>query len=173
MRERFATILTKWIDEKVEREMAFVQSAIESLRTIRGEMNIPPSKEIPLALKVSHTMSASDFRPYEGYVKRLARISMISYLEGTTKPRLAATAVVGGEELYVPLEGVIDIELERTRLTKEIERIEKMVQNISSKLTNANFVQRAPEEVVEKEREKLQNFRKTLATLRKNYDALT
>jgi valyl-tRNA synthetase len=172
MRQRFAALQESLIDTKVEAEMAFLQHAIESIRNIRGEMGIPPGKELPLLLKMGHGVSAEQFRRYEGYVSRLARVGSISYLSGAEKPRLAATAVVDGEELFVPLEGLIDIELERGRLRKEIVRIEELVRGISGKLDNPSFVQRAPKEVVEKEREKLNSFRQTLEKVQRNYDAL-
>jgi valyl-tRNA synthetase len=172
MRERFALLQEALIDARVEAEMAFVQHAIESIRRIRGEMGIPPGKEVPLLLKMGHVVSTDQFRRYEGYVTRLARVGSITYLTGTEKPRLAATAVVDGEEVFVPLEGLIDLDVERTRLRKEIDRIGGLVIGISAKLDNASFVQRAPQEVVDKEREKLQSFRQTIEKLQRNYNAL-
>jgi valyl-tRNA synthetase len=173
MRARFATIQEQLIDEQVEKEMTFVQNAIEAVRTIRGEMGISPAKEVPLVLKVTGGISAAEFQLFEGYVKRLARISTITYIDRETKPRFSATAVVEGEELFVPLEGLIDIDVERERLRKEIDRIDGMVRSIAAKIANPNFVQRAPADVVEKERNKLENFKETAGKLRKNYEALS
>ncbi len=172
MRERFAPMDESLIDPEVETEMAFVQHAIEAIRAIRGEMEIPPGKEISLLLRVGHVVSVEQFRQFEGYVGRLTRASSISYLTGTEKPRLAATAVVDGEELFVPLEGVIDLDVERARLRKELDRLTGIIKGVNAKLENPSFVQRAPADVVEKEREKLRSFRQSLDKVQKNFDAL-
>jgi valyl-tRNA synthetase len=79
---------------------------------------------------------------------------------------------VDGEELFVPLEGLIDIGIEQARLKKEIERVESLVKGITGKLKNPSFVEKAPKEVVEKEQEKLQNMSETLIKLKKNFEAL-
>jgi valyl-tRNA synthetase len=159
------------VDRKVEEEMAFVQRVIESVRTIRGEMSIPPSREIPLVLRLGHVVTAADFRRYEGYVKRLARVGTLTFLDAGNRPRLSAAAVVDGEELFVPLEGLIDIDMEKARVRKEIDRLTDMVRGISAKLKNTSFVDRAPKEIVEREREKLDNFQKTVEKLEKNLEA--
>jgi valyl-tRNA synthetase len=172
MRARFATILPELVDQEVERSMSFVQRVIETIRGIRGEMGIPPSTEIPLLLKLGQRVQEEEFRRYEGYVARLARVSAIRTIGRDERPRLSASSVVDGEELFIPLEGIIDIERERTRLRKELDRVQSMVTGLTAKLSNPDFLERAPVEVVGKEREKLATFSETLGKLRKNYDAL-
>jgi valyl-tRNA synthetase len=135
-------------------------------------MEIPPATEVPLVLKMASAAAREHFRQFEAYVCRLARVRTVSYIAGPEKPHHAATAVVDGEEVFVPLEGVIDLEVERTRLTREIDRISGLLKNIDAKLANPSFVERAPKEVVEKERGKLVTFRQTLEKLQRNYDAL-
>jgi valyl-tRNA synthetase len=160
------------VDQEVERSMSFVQRVIETIRGIRGEMGIPPSTEIPLLLKLGQRVQEEEFRRYEGYVARLARVSAIRTIGRDERPRLSASSVVDGEELFIPLEGIIDIERERTRLRKELDRVQSMVTGLTAKLSNPDFLERAPVEVVGKEREKLATFSETLGKLRKNYDAL-
>jgi valyl-tRNA synthetase len=80
--------------------------------------------------------------------------------------------VVDGEELYIPLEGLIDIDVEKMRLKKEIDHIAEMIAGIRKKLDNTAFTSKAPGEVVTREREKLESFSKTLEKLEKNYGAL-
>jgi valyl-tRNA synthetase len=172
MRERFAGIQEAWIDREVESEMTFVQHVIESIRAIRGEMGVPPATAVQVVLKMGSAASRERFRQFEAYVCRLARARDIAYVSGTEKPRFAATAVVDGEEVFVPLEGVIDLEVERTRLTKEMDRISGLLKGIEAKLANQSFVERAPKEVVEKERGKLETFRQTLEKLHRNFDAI-
>jgi valyl-tRNA synthetase len=162
----------RFIDRKVEKEMAFVQRVIEAVRTIRGEMGIPPSREIVLQIRLSGGRAHESIQPYSGYLQRLAKVTSLEFMAKSQKPRLAASAVVDGEELFVPLEGVIDVELEKSRLGKEIERVTRMGKSVSAKLSNNTFLERAPEEVIERERDKLQNFTLTLEKLEKNYSLL-
>lgn len=160
------------VDLQVENEMSFVQNVIEALRNIRGEMGIAPSKEITLMMRLSEERDVMSIEKYSGYLKRLARVNTLSFLAGPARPTLSASSVVQGQELFVPLEGLIDIDVERARLTKEIERLSGLVQGIKGKLGNASFVDRAPKDVVEKEREKLTNFSETLTKLESSLKAL-
>ncbi len=161
------------IDTNVEEEMQFVQEVIESLRAIRGEMEIPPSKDISVAVRRTDSRKEKSLRRYEGYLKRLARVTSLSFVGDATRPRLSASAVVQGEEIYVPLEGVIDINVEKARIQKEIDRVSGILGGIRRKLENRNFTARAPEEVVQKEREKLESFQLHLEKLEKNLSALS
>ncbi|MEO8167505.1 MAG: valine--tRNA ligase, partial [bacterium] len=162
MRTPLAPSDAKFVNEQVESEMAFVQNVIESIRNIRGEMQIAPSKEISLVMKLSGSRSAESIRRYEGYLNRLARVSSISFIENNDRPKLSASGVVQGEEFFIPLAGLIDAEAEKARLNKEIERVSELLKAVQSKLRNASFVDKAPKDVVEKEREKMSNFGVTL-----------
>ena len=158
------------IDAQVEQEMAFVQNVIDALRNIRGEMEIPPSRDIGVLIRMSDNRTPESVRRYEGYLRRLARVTSLAFLEHNAPPRLAASAVVDGEELFVPLEGLIDINAETTRLQKEIDRLSGALAGVRTKLENPNFVNKAPKEIVDKEREKLESMALTLEKLRKNIE---
>jgi valyl-tRNA synthetase len=160
------------IDRQVDEEMAFVQAIIESLRTIRGEMDIPPSKDLTLIMRMGGGHTPAQVRPYAGYLERLARVTRLEFLETQSRPKHCASAVVGGQELFVPLEGLIDFEVERGRVQKEIDRIARMITGVQSKLGNEGFTAKAPGEVVQRERDKLLNFQTTLGKLKKNLEAL-
>jgi valyl-tRNA synthetase len=142
------------IDTTVERQMAFVQNVIEAIRTVRGEMSIAPSKEVTLLIGTGNVHPESEIRRYEAYIQRLGRVGTISFIDAASRPRLAATAVVEGEELFIPLEGLIDLDVERARLQKEIERLEGMLGGIRTKLKNPSFIEKAPKEVIDRERDK-------------------
>jgi valyl-tRNA synthetase len=161
------------IDTAVERQMAYVQSVIEAVRTIRGEMSIPPSREISLLMTAGSAHPPGEVRLYEGYLMRLARVTSLSIVESGVRVPVSATAVVEGEEIFVPLEGVIDIEKERTRLTREIDRVTGMLGGVSAKLGNAAFTGKAPPEVVLKEREKQAAFETGLAKLTRSLGQLS
>jgi valyl-tRNA synthetase len=170
MRSRMVEADRSMIDVQEEEEMVFVQNVIEALRNIRGEMGIPPSKDITLIMRMSGQRSAESVKRYEGYLKRLARVTSLSFPSDGRRPPMAASAVVAGEELFVPLVGVIDIEAEKGRLQKEIDRVSDMLVGIRKKLNNPDFVDKAPKTVVEKEREKLSAISSTLEKLQKNLE---
>ena len=172
MHAQLLAVDTSCIAPDVEQEMAFVQNVIDALRTLRSEMTIPPSKEITLQMRVSHGHSAESVRRYEGYLQRLARVTSLTFLSGKGRPKIAASSVVDGEELFVPLEGVIDLEVERARLQKEIDRVASMLEGVRRKLNNESFVEKAPKDVVDKEREKLDAFAHTMEKLENNLERL-
>jgi valyl-tRNA synthetase len=148
--------------------MAFVQDIINAVRNIRGENNIAPSKEIKIQVRLADGTSSTIFETYLKYLQKLARVFSIEMLSLSVKPKLASSAVVGGSEIFVPLEGLIDLDAERTRIEKEIARLQQAMDATKRKLGNESFVARAPKEVVEKEREKLLTFRTTIEKLQAN-----
>jgi valyl-tRNA synthetase len=172
MRSEFPTLDEKWIDGRTEEDMAFVQNVISAVRNIRGENNIPPSREIAVLIRSGNPGNLAVFATYEKYLKKLARVSSIETIESGVKPKLASSAVVQGTEVFVPLEGLIDPGAERARLEKEIARLESAVEGIRKKLSNSQFVDRAPQEVVQKEREKMENFHSSIDKLRLNMEQL-
>jgi len=159
-------------DPQVEKEMAFAQKIIEEIRTIRGEMRIPPSKELSLIIRTSSDQKADRIEDYRGYLQRLARVTSLKRTSGAERPRHSASAVVEGEEIFIPLEGIIDITFERKRLQKEINRITGVTNGIRKKLDNRNFREKAPADVVEKERAKLDSMNETLSKFERNLAAL-
>jgi valyl-tRNA synthetase len=162
----------RWIDTPVEAEMTFVQNAINSIRNVRGELSVPPSKEIEILVRFSDRSKEEILKKYQGYFQRLARVTRIGTVKEGTKPSQAASAVVDGGEIFIPLEGLIDLGAERERIQKELTRVSGMVAGIRAKLGNESFVSKAPKEVVDKEREKLETFEATAAKLRKNLEQL-
>jgi len=124
-------------------------------------------------MKLSAGRPPESLRPYEGYLRRLARVSELRFTQDGARPAQSASAVVDGEEVFVPLEGLIDLAVERARLQKEIDRIAGLLEGIRKKLGNESFVGRAPAEVVEKEREKERSFESNLAKLRRNLASLS
>ncbi len=163
---------SSFVAREVEQEMGFVQKVIDTLRMLRSEMGIPPAKDITLVMRLGHGHAPEALRRYEGYLQRLARVQTLSFLEGPERPRLSASAVVDGEEVFVPLEGLIDIEVEQARLQKEIDRLGGMLDGVRRKLSNRSFVEKAPKDVVDREREKEESFVQTVEKLEKNLEIL-
>ncbi len=162
----------RWIDTDAESEMNFVQDAISGIRNIRGELSVPPSKDIGIIVDFPEASKEELFEKYQGYFLRLARVTRIERLKNGNKPKQAASAVVNGGEVFVPLEGLIDLGAERARIEKELRRVQGMVDGIERKLANESFVNRAPQDVVRKEREKLDQFRENVTKLQKNLERL-
>jgi len=161
------------IDRVVESEMSFVQNMIESIRTIRSSMNVPPSKEIAISVRLGADKTKESILRYAGYLTRLARVSDISFLDVNIQPKQSASAVVEGTEFFIPLGGLIDLDKERERLNKEMQRITGLIESIEKKLHNKGFLSKAPPEVVQKEQVKRDNFGETLEKLKKNLETLS
>jgi valyl-tRNA synthetase len=137
-------------DDKAEAEIGWVIELITAIRSIKAEMNVT----VPVPLVLAGTSSETQGRAerWADFIKRLARVSEIS--SAATAPKGSVQLVVRGEVAALPLVGVIDLDAERARLAKEIAKAESDIARVDAKLNNANFVARAPEEVVEEEKEK-------------------
>ncbi|MFH0989003.1 MAG: valine--tRNA ligase [bacterium] len=168
----FPSIDEWWIDQKTEKEMTFVQDVINAIRNIRGENSIAPSKEILVQVRIGADDHDAILQTYEKYVKKLGKVSSIQTIGDGEKPKFASSSVVSGTEIFVPLHDLIDIEVERARLEKEIVRLRGTLEGIDKKLNNRQFVEKAPKDVVDREKEKLANFQSNLEKLEINLTAL-
>jgi valyl-tRNA synthetase len=155
------------INSEAEKEMEFVQDIIAAIRNIRGEMNIPPSKFVKAFIKSG---SVKDYQL--DYIKKLARVEEIQVSETITKPKASASTIIKNCEIYIPLEGLIDLEVEKNRLQKEIARLEGVLAGIEKKLSNEKFVSHAAAEVVEKERMKKKDVEANLLKVREIFENL-
>jgi valyl-tRNA synthetase len=149
----------KLINAEIEQDMQMVMDLIMAIRNIRGEMNIAPSMQIRAIVKVEDEILGEHLGKSAGYVKTLARLSELRIGVEEAKPKTVATGVIKGAEVYVPLEGIIDLTQELDRLRKEIAKISKDIEVFSKKLSNKNFVDKAPKEVVAKDTAKLEEFK--------------
>ena len=148
------------VDETAEKEIEFVQEVVTAIRNIRGEMNISPAKPINVFLKSTAVTFAQ-----EKYIKSLVRIETLTVDEHLDKPKACASAVVKGCDIFIPLEGLIDLKVERARIEKEIARILGSFNGVRKKLENESFVSKAPAEVIERERMKMADWQKALEKL--------
>ena len=160
-------------DKASVRDMELIMKVITAIRTIRSEMTVPPSRKADVLISGGDGASRRVLEARRGDLISLGRIGTLKIAEKLGRPALASSAVVGGMEIYVPLEGLIDIEKERERLMKEIRAYEGRISAAKAKLDNPDFVKRAPEKIVEHERKKLADHRETLSLLRENYQKLS
>ena len=137
-------------DDKAEAEIGWVIELITAIRSIKAEMNI--TAPVPLVLAGASAETQGRAERWGDFIKRLARVSEIS--SATAAPKGSVQLVVRGEVAALPLIGIIDLDAERARLAKEIAKAESDIARVDAKLGNANFVARAPEEVVEEEKAK-------------------
>jgi valyl-tRNA synthetase len=141
-------------DTAAERDMAVVMGIVTAIRNIRGEMRVAPGVTLGATVKPASAGVAALLREHGALIQTLARATVTVDPEAR-RPRNSALGVVGEMELYVALEGIVDLAAERQRLEKEIKRAEEAIAFARAKLARPEFAERAPVEIVEKEREKM------------------
>lgn len=173
MTSPFPSAAEKWIDRETEADGLFMQNVVNAVRTIRGELDVPPSKEIYLILNFHNAEKEKHLQKYESYLRRLTKTKEVTLLRDSQKPRHSASAVIDNVEIYIPLEGLINLDTERERIQKEIDRVRGLYASTEKKLSNESFVSKAPKEVVDHERNKLDSFKLTLQKLEKNLESIS
>ncbi len=153
------------IDESAEAEIDLLKAVISSVRAIRGEMHVPPGVRGNLIIRTGSGEAGSVLEREKGMLLSLARLEGVEVGPELTKPAGSAAAVVGDVELFLPLEDLIDLDVERKRLTAERDRLASWRAASTSKLENETFLGKAPAEVVEREREKLADMGERYAKL--------
>jgi valyl-tRNA synthetase len=160
------------IDEAAESEMAAVIELITKVRNIRAEMNIKPGDRLSIHVAGDET-TRSVFAANEAQIKKLARADNIVLTDSLDVPKASARSVLtGNAEIAVPLEGLIDFEKERARLQGQIEKLGVELQRLNAQLSNANFVEKAPQEKVDELRERQAEIGAQVRTLNQNLEAL-
>ena len=155
------------IDTKAEAAMTAIMEVIKVTRNLRAELGTPPGKKSALILRVRDTALADTFAAYEGYFHALASASEVSFLTADAPdPENVVTGALAGAAVYLPLAGLIDVEKETARLTKERDNLDKEIKRLTGKLSNEGFTSKAPAAVVEAEREKLAGYEEKAALIR-------
>ena len=144
-----------WENPPIETEIEWLKAVIQAVRTIRSEMNINPSKRIPLLLRHTTNEISQRLDKYQAILMNLAKLSQIQYLAATAPVPVCASAMVAELELLIPMADLIDKQAELTRLDKELRKINQDIQRTQAKLANPAFIDKAPLDVVQKEQEKL------------------
>ena len=148
-----------WLDKENEASMAAIMEVIKAIRNMRAEVNAAPGKKSEAILHFSDAAQQAVFTANDGYLHALAEADPVTILSLTAeRPENAMTAAAGGVEIYLPLKGLIDMEKETARLSKELDGLTKEIARTEGKLANEKFVTKAPVAVVAKEREKLQDY---------------
>ena len=162
MMESYPTYDRKNIDEEAEEHIEWLKGVILSIRNIRGEMDISPAKSINILLRNGSLTDKGRMEIHKPYLQKLAKLKDISWLEDGHEAPASATQRFDELEILVPLEGLIDVDAERSRLMKEINKLLSGLKAVETKLNNKKFVSNAPSSIVTKEREKKDQISATL-----------
>ncbi|MGB6408928.1 MAG: valine--tRNA ligase, partial [Planococcus donghaensis] len=152
--------------------MKLLMDVIRSVRTIRAEVQSPMSKKVPLTISAKDANTHTVLEANAAYIERFCNPETLTIGENIVALEKSMSAVVSGAELFMPLEGLIDIDAELARLNKELDKWAKEVKLVSGKLSNERFVSKAPEAVVAEERAKQADYMEKHATVEKRIEEL-
>ncbi|WP_107942900.1 valine--tRNA ligase [Metasolibacillus fluoroglycofenilyticus] len=153
--------------EQDEQSMKLLMDIIRSVRNIRAEVNTPMSKKVALYVSAKDTATAEVLEANKAYIEKFCNPDPLVIGQNVEIPAQTMSAVVTGAEVFLPLAGLINVEEEIARLEKELEKWSKEVKLVTGKLSNEKFVSKAPEALVQAEREKLADYEEKHATVEK------
>ncbi len=163
---------TSFINAAAESDMGLIQSVTSSIRSIKAVLGIALTKPVKAMLSTLDESKRAVLEKDGSYIKELAWVDELIVGEHIVKPEHSAVDVEQGVEIFVPLAGLVDIEEEKKRLSKELKKIEADAEKSRRKLTNPQFLEKAAPAVVEKEKDKLAGFDEKIAKLRRQLDSL-
>ena len=141
---------------------------VYKIRNVRGEMNIPPDKKASVVFKTSDQGITAIIKRETVHIQALARVETVTIDPAYEPDNTDASAVLRDVEIYIPLKGLIDVEKEKARLAKEIAKVQEDFDRVEKKLSNENFIGKAPEAVIEKEKQKKDEFSEILSKLKES-----
>jgi valyl-tRNA synthetase len=162
----------KWIDPDLETSMESLQSVVGAIRTVRAEMNIPPSKRADVHVRVESKELAEALLKHRDYITELGRINEFFVGVDISRPSLSAAMVIKDAEIFIPLEGLIDVDKERARLQKDLAQVQTQLEKIGRKLDNGEFLSKAAADVVDREKQKKVDFENMADKISNNLEQL-
>lgn len=171
-------MITQWpeaadhIDPQAEVQMVLLQDVVTGVRTIRSELNVPPAKKVELILNAADRATADLLEACQSDLLSMSHGSTVTIGVSLEQPASSGSGVVRDIEIYIPLEGLIDVGAERQRLAKEIAKFQGLIRSLDGKLGNEGFVKKAPPQVVEKEQKRRQEYADTLKKLESSLEML-
>ena len=173
MMQSFPQFDASLCDQTAIDDLEWVKQFIVAIRNIRGEMDIVPSKELPVLLKNVNANDQRRLDENQQFLSALAKLQNIQVLGDDEEGPASATAIIGEMSVLIPMAGLIDKQAEIARLNKAIDKLDKDVQRTQGKLNNEKFVSKAPEAVINKEKDKLVEAESALTKLREQIDVIT
>jgi valyl-tRNA synthetase len=160
-----------WFDAEAERQVGFLQELVVAVRNLRAENKVAPGRPVPVTVR-GDAAQLDLVEKLADQIRPLARIEELTLARDGSRPRVAASAVVQGAEVFLPLEGLIDLDAERERLVKEADKLLSDLESTRRKLRNQDFLAKAKPEVVERERARLTQLEETLEKLKRAQESL-
>ncbi len=154
------------VDAKAMEDLEWVKGFVIAIRTIRGEMDIAPSKPLAVLLRNTSTEDSRRLEENSVFLQAIAKLVSVTVLSQDQQSPACATSLLGNLEIMIPMAGLIDKEAELARINKSLEKIEKDYARTNGKLSNENFVSKAPPQVIDKEKAKLADFQMQIGKLR-------
>jgi valyl-tRNA synthetase len=161
----FPKVREDWNEPEAKKEMEMLMEIITSIRNIRGEMRIPPSQKLSVFVSAADEAAKRMVEAGAGYIANLANLESLSVDVNLPEPKGVATGVVGLTKIFVPLTGIVDIAGERARLEKELAKVKKDLEQSSRKLANRDFREKAAQEIIQKEEDKLKGCQEKFSAL--------
>jgi valyl-tRNA synthetase len=162
----------KYINDELEHRLEQIQAVVSAVRSIRAELNVNPGKKSDLYVRVKDESFGKLLQDHLQYFRSLAKVENLYTGVDIKKPPLAASAVISGAEVFVPLEGLIDIDVEKKRLEKELQNLKVQLEKTSKKLANTDFLANAPQEVIDREKHKKQDYQERIEKINKNLEQI-
>ncbi len=159
------------MDTELAGHFSTMQEMISGIRNVKAQYSVSPGQEISVLLHLEPAL-VEPVESHRDYFAKLAKATELEVSTGSSRPPASASIVVGRNQVFIPLEGMIDLEIERERIRKDIAEKDRFLKSIEGKLANENFVSRAPAEVVEKERAKAVEAKEELERLTSSLDEL-
>jgi valyl-tRNA synthetase len=159
-------------DEDARLQIDLTKNIINSIRNIRGVMNISPSKKLKALISAPDGDMLSIIGAGRDYIRDIAKLEALDIDQNASEPKGSATGVVGSVKVYVFLEGAVDVAVEKTRLEKEMKKLDKDLDFISKKLGNRDFMEKASKDIVEKEENKFKDLKEKRGVLEDALDRL-
>ncbi len=160
------------IDNDLESSLEQIQAVITAVRSVRAELNVHPSKKSDLYVRVNDPAFARLLEKHIDYFRSLAKVENLYTGTDIKKPPVSASTIISGAEIFIPLAGLIDIEVEKKRLEKDLDNLRSLLEKISKKLANPDFLANAPDDVISKEKAKKDDFQERIEKLNKNLEQI-
>ncbi len=154
------------------KKMELIIKVITSIRAIRKDMNVPLGEQVKIVIKAVKSGDRTILQEYRHYIKVIAKVFDIYINDDVVKPAKSATTVVDEIEIYMPLSGIINLEKERERLLKKLAKVDINLKSCLKKLDNQRFIHNAPEDIIQKERERKESLQITSEKLKANISFL-
>ncbi len=161
-----------FVDAQAEADIEWLQGVITAVRNIRAEMNIAPGKELELLFKNGDDKDFRRAEENQTFLMKLAKLEKLTWLNGGDEEPMSVTQLVGDMEVLIPMAGFIDKDAEVARLGKSIEKLEKELKRVTTKLANPGFTEKAPAAILEKEKEKAAGFERDIVKFKEQIEKI-